>query len=95
MSLHEPRSSTHVLSSEFLFRVEIPCFAAGIPGSFREQGIYANPLILPCDQACGPPKTGKSGAIFEDSLLNSLGCTPVVRHGKWEQFGRHVRYAGG
>jgi hypothetical protein len=54
------------------FAVEIPRFAAGICCSFREQVIHANPLILLCDQARGPPKTGKSGAIFEDSLLNSL-----------------------
>src|ERR1700674_2393704 len=54
------------------FEMEIPCFAEGIRCSFREQGIHANPLILPCHQARGPPKTGKSGAIFEDSLLNSL-----------------------
>ena len=57
------------------FEMEIPCFAAGIPCSFSEEGIHANPLILPCDQARGPPKTGKSGAIFEDSLLNSLLAT--------------------
>jgi hypothetical protein len=46
------------------FEVEIPCVAAGIRCTFREQGMHANPLILPCDQARGPPKTGKSGAIF-------------------------------
>jgi hypothetical protein len=47
------------------FEVEIPCFAAGIPCSSGEQGIHDNPLILLCDQARGPPKTGKSGAILK------------------------------
>jgi hypothetical protein len=67
--------------------MEIPCFAAGIPCSFREQGIHANPLILPCDQAREPPKTGKSGAIFEDSLLNFLlaGNCGRQKHGSPRQ----------
>jgi hypothetical protein len=51
------------------FEVEIPCFAAGIPCSFGEQGIHANPLILLSDQARWPPKTGKLGPVFENSLL--------------------------
>jgi hypothetical protein len=41
------------------------------------------------------PEKGKLGPDFANSLLNSLGCTPVVRHENWEQVGRHVRYAGG
>src|SRR6202162_4330937 len=34
------------------------------------------------DQAAPAAEKGKSGAIFANSLLNSLECTPKVRHGK-------------
>jgi hypothetical protein len=65
---------------------EIPCYAAAIP-RFRRNGNMSNVLIYHVIKPRRPPETGKSGAIFEDSLLNSLlywlGCTPVVRQEKW------------
>src|ERR1700674_3370408 len=50
---------------------------------------------MSCDQAAPQPEKGQIRADFTNSLLNSLGCTPVVRHENWEQVGRHVRYAEG
>jgi len=65
------------------FDAEIPCFAAGIPCSFPEQVILAKLLILLDDQARHPPGTGKSGAILEDSLLNSLLAGNCGRRKSW------------
>src|ERR1700693_1177078 len=47
------------------------------------------------DQAARRTKKRQNRHNFANSLLNSLGCTPVVRHENWEQVGRHVRYAEG
>jgi hypothetical protein len=56
------------LQADSSFAVQMPYFAAGIPRPSR-QGIHANPLILQCDQARGPPKSGRFAPIFENSLL--------------------------
>ena len=57
------RGVCFLLANSF-FELQIPCSAAGIPGSLREQGIHGKALILLCDQARGPPKTGKFGRVF-------------------------------
>jgi hypothetical protein len=48
--------------------VQISWFTPAMKG----QGIHAKALVLQCDQARWPPKTGKVGWIFVNSLLNSL-----------------------
>jgi hypothetical protein len=51
---------------------ELPCFVAAIPYTSPEQGISSNILIYHAIKPLRQPKKGKSSAIFENSLLNSL-----------------------
>jgi hypothetical protein len=53
------------------FEVQTAWFAATILCSLKAQGIHAKPLELRCDQARGPPKTGKF-ILFLKIPYNSL-----------------------
>jgi hypothetical protein len=76
-------------------RANFLCFrcAAAIPCP-HEQGIPPNVLICRVIKPRWRRKKAKTGRIFKNSLLDSLGCTPVVRHEKWEQLGRQVDLPG-
>ena len=71
------------------FLSDIPCYAAEFPVFARNREFTSNVLICHAISRSGGLKKRQIWHNFANSLLNSLGCT------KWEQFGRHVRYAGG
>jgi len=73
-------------------RIKIPCSACKNSLLGRRREFCPKPLNL-CAEFASESLAGAE--IGKNSLQIPLGCTPVVRHEKWEQLGRHSRFDGG